>query len=459
MIDGDAGQIIKACQNNGAFFIQNVIGDALTWQQLAVCDSVQKNRRTAVPSGHGTGKTHLTARIALQRLFSYRGAKVVTTAPTWHQVENLLWREIRKAHKTSLYPLGGTLMVTELDIDEDWYAIGLSTNESVRFAGIHSEFMTVLLDEASGISEEIWEAAEGLAIGPNDRFLAVGNPLDPMSRFKQVCDSPLWNVVRLNSEEHPNVTEGKIIVPGAVTREWIEERLIEYGGRDTPLYRARVLGLFPEQGDDMLISLVDVERAQQRWVEPPAGLDPVALGADIARFGSDETVEVEIYADGTVGKPKSHMGQDTMKTAGSVKANPAKRKAVDDAGLGGGVTDRLRELNVDVLAYNAGESPLDKERFYNRRAETWWMIREGLKADELNLPPDNKLAADLTNIKYSYTSKGQIKLESKEDVKKRLGRSPDRGDALAIALYAKTAPAGFGVSDAERTTFESLSFR
>jgi phage terminase large subunit len=156
--------------------------------------------------------------------------------------------------------------------------------------------------------------------------------------------------------------------------------------------------------------------------------------------------------------PKTHVGQNTMATAGSVKANGAKRKAVDDAGLGGGVTDRLRELGIAVIAYNAGESPLDKERFLNRRAETWWMIREALKADEINLPPDNKLAADLTNIKYSYTSKGQIKLESKEEVKKRLGRSPDRGDALAIALFAKTAPAAFGVSDAERNTFASLSF-
>jgi phage terminase large subunit len=454
---GDAGQIVKACQANPAFFIQNVLGNPLTWQQLAVCNSVNKHRRTAVPSGHGTGKTYLAARLALQRLFAFGPkSKVITTAPTWTQVEKLLWKELRSAYKSSLYPLGGTLNLTELTIDDDWFALGISTNDTHRFQGFHAPFVTIILDEATGVDPLIWEAAEGLAIGPNDKFLAIGNPTDPSSDFKRVCDSPLWNVVRLNSEEHPNVVTGEIVVPGAVTREWIEERLIEYGGRDTALYRARVLGLFPEQGDDMLISLADVERAQFRWSQPVG--EPASLGADIARFGSDETVEIEIYEDGNIAMPKTHVGQDTMATAGSVKANGAKRKAVDDAGLGGGVTDRLRELGIAVIAYNAGESPLDKERFLNRRAETWWMIREALKADEINLPPDNKLAADLTNIKYSYTSKGQIKLESKEEVKKRLGRSPDRGDALAIALFAKTAPAAFGVSDAERNTFASLSF-
>lgn len=454
---GEAGQIISACQANTAFFIQNVLGNPLTWQQLAVCDSVDKHRRTAVPSGHGTGKTYTAARIALQRLFAYGPkSKVITTAPTWTQVEKLLWKELRSAYKTSLYPLGGTLNLTELTIDDDWFALGISTNDTHRFQGFHAPYVTIILDEATGVDPLIWEAAEGLAIGPNDKFLAIGNPTDPSSHFKTACDSPIWNVVRLNSEEHPNVVTGETVVPGAVTREWIEERLIEYGGRDTALYRARVLGLFPEQGDDMLISLADVERAQARWSEP-AG-EAAALGVDVARFGSDETVEMEVYADGNVSRPRVHVGQDTMKTAGSIKANGAARKAVDDAGLGGGVTDRLRELGVEIIAYNAGESPLDKERFFNRRAETWWMIREALQADEINLPPDNKLAADLTNIKYSYTSKGQIKLESKEDIKKRLKRSPDRGDALAIALYAKQAPAAFGVTDAERNTFASLSF-
>jgi hypothetical protein len=106
----------------------------------------------------------------------------------------------------------------------------------------------VVFDEATGVAPGIWQAAEGLAVGPDDRFFAVGNPTDPTSEFKRKDDSGLWPVIRLSCEQHPNVTEGRVIVPGAVTREWCEERLQEYGGRDTALYRARVLGLWPEEG-------------------------------------------------------------------------------------------------------------------------------------------------------------------------------------------------------------------
>lgn len=434
-----AATILQAAQNSPQFFLTKVLGvDTLTPQQLQICDSIKANKRTAAPSGHGIGKTHLAARLALWFLFSYPHSKVLTTAPTWHQVENLLWREIRKAYQDSLYPLGGSLLQTELNIDEDWFAIGLSTNDAIRFQGIHASRVLIIFDEATGVAGEIWDAAEGVAVGNNDRFLAIGNPTDPTSQFKHVCDSPLWNVIHLNAEEHPNVLEEREIIPGAVTKEWIDERLQEYGGKDTALYRARVLGKFPEQGDDMLISLADVERAQERWVRPSGTAQ--ALGVDVARYGSDETVEIEIYQNGVVAEPKAIRGQNLMETAGRIKASYALKKAVDDSGLGGGVTDRLQEQKVEILPYIAGEKAIDSERFINRRAETWWVIREMLKKDELDLPPDNKLAADLTNIKYTYTSKGQIKLESKDDVKKRLGRSPDRGDALAIALAALHRP-------------------
>jgi phage terminase large subunit len=452
-----ATSVLKASRKRSAFFIENVLGNPLTDQQLKVCDSLDRHRRTAVPSGHGVGKTYLAARYALQRLFAFGpSSKVITTAPTWTQVEMLLWKELRSAYKTSVVPLGGNLLKTELMVEEDWFALGISTNDTARFQGFHAEYVTIILDEATGVDPLIWEAAEGLAIGPNDRFLAIGNPTDPASEFKRACDSPLWNVVRLNAEEHPNVIHNKVIVPGAVTREWVEEKKVQYGGTNTALYRARVLGLFPEQGDDMLISLAWVEEAQRKWREPNIEVEiPVAMGCDVARFGSDETVEIDIYDDGTVGKPQVHHGQDLMQTAGSIKASVALKKAVDDAGLGGGVTDRLRELGVAIIPYIAGAEPNDSEQFKNLRAETWWTIREALRTGQITLPPDDTLAADLTNIKYSYTSKGQIQLESKKDLKKRTGRSPDRGDALVIAHYARITKV-FEATDDEVSLFESM---
>lgn len=449
---------IEAIKRRGrrdpVWFILNILNvKYLTPQQKKVCRSIRDNRRTAVPAGNGVGKTFLAACLVLWFLFCFDNSKVLTTAPTWFQVENLLWREIRTILSRSALAGNGSLTLTSVSLSNEWFAVGLSTNDPTRFQGIHAPFVLVVFDEATGVANQIWEAAEGVAVGGNDRFLSIGNPTDPTAKFKQVCDSELWNVIRLSGEEHPNVIEGREIVPGAVTREWIKEKEIEYGGRESAFYRARVLGLFPEQGDDMLISLADVERAQSRWT-PPNGT-PDALGVDVARFGSDETVEIEIYGR-TVAMPRTFHGQDTMKTAGSVKQSPARKKGVDDSGLGGGVTDRLKEQKIDVLAYNAGAAAIENEKFLNRRAESWWMVREALQRNELDLPPDNKLAADLTNIKFGYTSKGQIKLESKDEIKKRLKRSPDRGDALAIALAAANQPV-FEVTDTERNIFSAMS--
>jgi hypothetical protein len=432
----EAQKIVNRSKDNPVWFIQNVLGvEYLTPQQIELCHSVRDNRRTASPAGHAVGKTFLAAQLVLWFLFTNESSKILTSAPTWFQVENLLWREIRKAHQQSVYALGGEVIQTQINLSEDWFAVGLSTNDAIRFQGIHAPRVMVIFDEATGIAPDFWEAAEGVAVGDSDRFLAIGNPTDPSSRFKTVCDSPLWNAIRLSAESHPNVLENKQIVPGAVTKQWVDERLVEYGGRDTSLYRARVRGLFPELGDDMLISLADVERAQNRWHQPQ-GI-PVAVGCDVARFGADETVFIDLYADGTVAMPQTFHGKDTMQTAGRLKASNALKKGVDDAGVGGGVTDRLKEQKVEILAYNGGEAAIDSDRFLNRRAESWWLIREKLRSDAINLPPDNKLAADLTNIKYKFSSRGQIQLESKDDLKKRINRSPDRGDALAIALAAQ----------------------
>lgn len=432
-------EIKRRGREDPVWFILNVLRvGLLTPQQKLVCRSLRLHRRTAVPAGNGVGKTFLAACLVLWFLYCFDNSKILTTAPTWFQVENLLWREIRTIRATSILSTSGAANLTSLNLGNEWFAIGLSTNDPTRFQGIHAPFVLIVFDEATGVAGNIWEAAEGVAVGNNDRFLAIGNPTDPASRFKAVCDSMLWNVIRLSGEQHPNVLEDKEIVPGAVTKQWIDEKLLEYGGRETSFYRARVRGLFPELGDDMLISLADVERAQKRWRKPTGIL--TALGTDVARFGGDETVDVGIFDNKAVDVLFSAHGKDTMETAGRIKASPALKKAVDDAGVGGGVTDRLREQNESILAYNAGESAIDSDRFLNRRAESWWLIREKLRDDELDLPPDVKLIVDLTNIKYKFTSKGQIQLEAKEDFKKRVGRSPDRGDALAICLAAANQP-------------------
>lgn len=428
------------------FFMQKILGASLTPDQTTVAASVREHRRTAAPAGHGVGKTFVAAGLVLWYLVTRPGAKVITTAPTWRQVEEVLWREIASAYSRVKVPIGGRLLATHLELGPAWFAMGLSTDDPTRFQGIHAPRMMVVLDEATGVAPEIWDAAEALAVGAEDRFLAIGNPTDPSSRFKQVCDSGRWNVVEISAENHPNVVEGRVVVPGAPTREWVQERLEDYGGRDSGLYRARVLGKWPEAGSDALIPLALVEAARDRWVEPCGR--PAAVGCDVARFGEDETVVLTVDEAGNVALPIVRVGQDLMATAGHLRSIGARRTAVDDTGLGGGVTDRLRELEVVVEAVNFGEAADEAEKFVNRRAELWWGLRDALKAGRIALPDDRRLAADLTNVRYSFDSRGRIKLESKDDIRKRLGRSPDRGDALALAALA-LAPSRTAISEAD----------
>jgi len=442
-----AGRLLQA---DPLVFFRTVLGATLTPDQVRVVESVRDNRRTAAPAGHSVGKSFVAAGLVLWYLVTRPGAKVVTTAPTWRQVEEVLWREIARAHSTALVRIGGKLLGTQLELGPNWFAMGLSTDDPTRFQGIHAPHVMMVFDEATGVAHEIWDAAESIAVGPFDRFVAIGNPTDPTSRFKAVCESGKWNVVEINAENHPNIVEGRVVVPGGPTRDWIAERLEDYGGRDSNLYRARVLGKWPEQGDDALISMRDVEAAAERWVLPTG--PPRGTGTDVARFGSDETVLVAIHEGGFVAPAVVRRGQDTMATAGLIKSLGCRANAVDDTGLGGGVTDRLNEQGFPVLPVNFGESAQDKDRFVNRRTELWWNLREAIRAGRLKLPADPQLHADLTNVKYGMDSAGRIKLEPKDAIKKRLGRSPDRGDALALATWVFEE--GQGLTEIYQPTYE-----
>jgi hypothetical protein len=443
---------IADCARDPLWFIEHVLGlqpsararqygyiHALTPDQLRIVASVRINRRTAVPAGHGVGKTNVVALLVLWFLYTHPRSKVITTAPTWSQVEKLLWTEIRSAHARSRFPLGGTIHHAELTLAEDWFALGISTNEPTRFQGIHAPRVMVIFDEATGVAPMIWDAAEGLAVGPEDRFIAIGNPTDPASRFKTVCDSGRWEVIEVSCRNHPNVVhDDPLIIPGATTKQWVEEHIEDYGGEDSPLARSRILGKWPEQGPDVLIALSWVERAQARWAGTER-LSLQAVGCDVARFGSDATVLQPLYYDHIAGVPQVRQGQDTMATTGELAATYAATPvplAIDDTGVGSGVTDRLHEQGIPALPVNFGSAAWQPERFVNRRAEMYWSLREALRNNELALPPDAKLQAELTNIKYKLDSRGRYQIEAKDEIRKRLGRSPDRADALALAVWA-----------------------
>jgi hypothetical protein len=431
-------------QKNPINFIKAAWPDVYLWDKLEeICASIAKNRRLVIPSGHGIGKTWIAARLALWFLYSFYPAKVITTAPTWSQVEMLLWSEISKAYNTSKYPFGGRLLTTDLKIEEDWFATGISTRGKVserdfgapKFQGFHSPNLLVLLDEGPGVEHEIWTSVETLITGENNKILAIGNPTSPTGDFYNACKSPLWNKIYISCFDHPNVKDGKIIIPGAVTREWIEERRQEWG-ENTPLWDSKVLGKFPVEGTDTLIPLA--------WAEACVGLNLSAegdkrLGVDVARYGDDKTVFTRIFG-AMVQLQEAVNKKDTNFTTGRIiqldNADKYDYMAGDDSGVGGGVTDGVQDAGKDFEPINFGFSAIEDDKFENRKAEIFWVLREDIRDKRISLPDDKELINQLCSIKYSYTRKGKIKIESKDEMKKRGLRSPDKADSLAIGWSA-----------------------
>jgi hypothetical protein len=425
-------------ENNPVLWASEVLGIHLWTKQKEILQSVFENRRTAVRSGHGVGKTFTAAVAVLAFLFLRMPSKIITSAPTWYQVKDLLWSEINTIFKQKLVPQGcpAEILQTRLRIADDWFAVGLSPKESVNFQGFHQEHILIVLDESPGIRLDILAGAETLMSSGDAHMLQVGNPTSPMGHFYDAFRNPGYAKIHISCYDSPNFT-GEAVPDGIkaklVTPTWVDEKKKEWG-EDSPLFQSRVKGEFPSEGSDQLISLTWAEEATRR--DPKGG--ERRLGVDVARFGDDKTV-YSIIVDNKL-KQIAEAKKDTMHIAGRVK-NLAETEnidiiAVDDAGVGGGVSDRLREQGISIIPVNGGESAIDANKFFNRRTEIWWNMREWIRS-EGGISDDGNLMADLTAPIFSYTSKGQIKLETKEELKKRIGHSPDYGDSLAIALAAQ----------------------
>lgn len=445
-------------------FAERVLGVRFHWDaSVEMLEAIRDHRQVAVAACHSSSKTFSAAVACLWFFYTQIPAKVITTAPSQRQVEELLWSEIRKLHGNARIPLPGTPLGTFMRMpspksrpnrNDDWFMTGFATKadqaqeHATRFHGYHQRNILVVFDEAAGILAPIWGGAEGVMTGANPHWLAIGNPTDSSGEFFRSYRSKDWHSIRIDAYDSPNVKAREVIVPYLVDHLWVDIQRRKYG-EQSPIFKAKVRGLFPDRADDTLISMGEVDEAYRR--EPPALERPLlSLGCDVARYGSARTCMYVIRGAEVLDR-KWWIGQDLMRTAGEVLILAAKwglgpadanRIAIDDTGLGGGVTDRLREQGWDVNAVNFGTPPAyDPGTFTNRRAELWWTMRDWIR-DEAALSrlaeadPDapEDLRADLTAPKYQVKSSGKIALEEKDAILKRLGHSPDDGDALALAL-------------------------
>lgn len=410
-------------------------------KQQEVLNAIRDYPRVAVKSGNTVGKSKTAAEVALGYLLSYYPSKVITTAPTFTQVEDILWKEIALLYNKAKVPIGGELLKTEIHMDEQWFAMGISTNEVNRFQGFHSPYLLVIIDEALGVDPMIWEAIEGLH--PH-RILAIGNPLTPEGEFFKAFNSPLWHKITISCLEAVRWQQENVTIPGLVTLDWCEERAKEWGVK-SPLYQSRVLGEFPQEGTDTLIHLGWVDKCRDQVLDSDDD-DIKIVSADVARYGEDRTVIIDRQGHTFTGVEVKDKIPTTM-TSGIIKRHYEREGAdslvVDDSGVGGGVTDNLVAQRIGVLPFNGGckQKAIDKNRFKNLRSQFYWILARKLERALYSFRgiPQREfdiLKSQLCSIKYSIEVDGRIAVESKDDMKARGLDSPDLGDAAMMSEYA-----------------------
>lgn len=451
-----------AGEDGPVLFVTEVFGVTPDpWQEEVLRAFGRGERQISVASCHGPGKTALAAWCIWYMMLTRFPQKTIATAPSSGQLESGLLPEVKMwgtrlpAALQELFDVSAKRVVLTAAPDTSFFHARTARAEAPEaLQGIHSDHVLLIADEASGVPEAVYEAAVGSMSGENATTLLISNPTRTSGTFfdshhKNRSD---WFTRKVSHEDSPRVTDE--FVRGVARRY----------GEDSDVFRVRCLGLFPRIDADTIIPFEYVELARDRDIRELEAATQV-WGLDVARFGGDRNVLIKRTNRQVLPGIQMWGGIDLMATAGKVKhewdTTPPhlrpKTILIDVIGLGAGVADRLRELGLPVRGVNVSEAAAG-EGFLNQRAELWWGIREWLGAKQCRLPgktpgvdedrdPVELLCSELVIPKYTFSSSGKIKLEAKEEMKKRMGRSPDVADALALTFAENLATLTHGTSD------------
>jgi phage terminase large subunit len=442
-----AQQTIKRWRRIGpALWAQECLGAKPTEQQLEGGREIVRTRRVSIRSGHGTGKTAFMAWCVLWFMSCYAPCKIPCTAPTGHQLSDILWAELATWHrilKERMPALG-----LEFEWTAERFELKSHPRESFAVArtsrperpealqGFHSEYLLFLIDESSGIPEEVFQVAEG-ALSTPDAFVAMAANPTRMDGYFYDSHHKMrasWSALHWDGENSP-----------LVSKKYVEEMAQKYG-RESAIFRIRVKGEFAGNPDGV-IPLDVIESAIGRLVKP---FGDVRWGLDVARFGEDRTALCKRQGNAILEPIKWWSGKDTMQVAGIIKneydATPTILRpaaiCVDVIGIGAGVVDRLREMKLPVVAVNVAESPSVKDQYNRLRDELWFKARDWFWARDVCMPRDDALIAELTLPSYKILSNGKKQVESKDDMKKRGVTSPDLADAFCLTFAQGIARGG-----------------
>lgn len=481
-----AALYMQAWRDDWCKFCSDVLKARLDKEQQDIIHSVQFNKMTAVASGTARGKDFCAACAAV--CFMYltprwengkltKNTKIAMTAPTGRQVVNIMIPEISRLFRNAGV-LPGRLLSSGIKTNYDeWFLTGFKSSDDnmEAWSGFHAVNTMFVVTEASGISETTFNAIEGNLQG-NSRLLIVFNPNVTTGYAARAMKSDRFAKFRLSSLNAENVVSKKVIIPGQVDYEWVKDKVANWcspiqqsdfnegegdfkweGGfyRPNDLFRVKVLGMFPKVAEDVLIPYEWIDLANKRWLDlQEEGYEPKGkscrVGSDVAGMGRDSSILCPRYGN-YVSEFEVHDSAgkaDHMHVTGMhVKYldNKKNKAFVDTIGEGAGVFSRLQELgfnNVYSCKFSEGARGLNDitgvYTFANMRAYCYWAMRDWLNPKNgFNpaIPPCDKFMEEATEIHWKFMSNGSIIIEPKEDIKKRIKRSPDYADALANTFY------------------------
>ncbi len=442
-------------------FVHDVLGETTWSRQREILAAVARSPRVAVPASHSVSKTHTAARIVSWWVSVHAPgtAQVITTAPTFRQVRNVLWPHVRRLRER--HGLPGDTNLTEWKIGEELVAFGFSAadNDEAAVQGFHAPNLLIVVDEAGGVGHVLGDALEGLTTGGNTRMLLIGNPPtdDEGSWFERACHDPMYDTITVPAAASPNMTGEPVgdcracpaevpahsLATHLVDGEWVEQQIRRFGV-DSAFVEARVHARFPRGVADKVIPWSWLEAAKEREVDG----GQVRLGVDVAADGGDEFViaKVDGWRVSVVHRSSGEANASQVNVAGVVRRAVEEHGAVsvkiDAVGIGRGTADLLgawqREGllgDCQVVPVNVSERASDPSRWKNQRAEMWWNGRELLREGVVGLGVDEDTVAQLAGPRYSTDSAGRIQIEGKDSLKRRGLSSPDRAEAVLLGLF------------------------
>jgi hypothetical protein len=464
---------VRRVMGDPVLFATHILGIDLWPRETEILRSIKNHRRTAVKACHGVGKTFTLAVATLWWLARYREGIVLTTSPTQRQVRTQLWTEIHRLVERAKVPYP-KLRTTELRFrDDNNFAIGFSTNQTENFQGYHGKYVLIIAAEAPGIESGIWDAVAGTMAGGIVHIVMAGNPTVPSGAFFDAFSKErgLWNCFTVGAFDSPNLkgltleqllgmdpAEGGPLdqnpLPHLVTKRWVYDQYQSWWHGDeasSPNWLSRVLARFPQQAQNALIKMHWLERARQRALQNPVsvtGPPSLVAGVDVGGGDAETVVYVCEYTHDRrrILEMGAWRGQDTRGQVVDLLDQFRRRLSVvrvDGIGVGYNFALHLRDCHFPVEMVNVAMACEAKpqltendptRRFVNQKAQFYQELADAFERDQVEGLTDEATIGQLASLQYEIDPQGRMKIEAKEKARARGVPSPDRAEALMLAL-------------------------